>query len=277
MEPLPDHEGGLDEEERNLAQMKPAGRHRRAPRVLTVPVALRGAQIAVSWRSVLALALLLVVAGLFFVARVAWAERAAAPVVYGSGDGVVGRTSIPSVFVSGSSDATGTAGGARASPDGGALSTARAAVTKSIVVDVVGQVARPGVVSVPDGSRVVDVLAAVGGALPGADIQRLNLARSVSDGEQLFVPRPGEAPPAWVDGAAAGGSGPSTTGPGAVVNLNTATLAVLDELPGVGPVLAQRILDWRAEHGRFSSVDELGEVSGIGDKLLAQIRPRVRV
>jgi competence protein ComEA len=80
-----------------------------------------------------------------------------------------------------------------------------------------------------------------------------------------------------------GSAGPSgngatpTTAPGAVVNLNTANLAALDELPGVGPILAQRILDWRTEHGRFSTVDELGEVSGIGDKLLAQIRPRVRV
>ncbi len=155
----------------------------------------------------------------------------------------------------------------------------------------------------PDGSRVVDVLTAAGGALPNADVQRLNLARVVADGEQLFVPRPGETPPAPVDavggagsgagagsgsgagagsgsvGGTVGGSGGSGagSGPAAPVNLNTANLAALDTLPGVGPVLAQRILDWRSQHGRFSSVDELGEVSGIGDKLLEQIRPKVRV
>jgi competence protein ComEA len=162
-----------------------------------------------------------------------------------------------------------------------------------LVVDVVGQVARPGVVTVPEGSRVIDVLAAAGGALAGADVQRLNLARLVADGEQLFVPKPGETPPVLIgalDGSGTGvvgtgGSGPGTggSGPGAggtangLVDLNTATLAALDTLPGVGPVLAQRILDWRSQHGRFSSVDELGEVSGIGDKLLEQIRPKVRV
>ena len=144
-----------------------------------------------------------------------------------------------------------------------------------------------------DGSRVVDVLTAAGGPLPGADVQRLNLARVVADGEQVFVPKPGETPPVPV-GAAGGagavaGSGPGAGAPsggagssgasGAVapVDLNAANLAALDTLPGVGPVLAQRILDWRAQHGRFSSVDELGEVSGIGDKLLEQIRPKVRV
>ena len=150
----------------------------------------------------------------------------------------------------------------------------------------------PGVVTVPDGSRVVDVLTAAGGPLPGADVQRLNLARLVADGEQVFVPRPGETPPVLVGslggvgirgrsvaGRAPGGAA-SGVAPGrrsALVDLNTATLAALDTLPGVGPVLAQRILDWRAQHGRFSSVDELGEVSGIGDKLLEQIRPKVRV
>ena len=142
-------------------------------------------------------------------------------------------------------------------------------------------------VTVPDGSRVVDVLAAVGGALAGADVQRLNLARLVADGEQVFVPRPGETPPVLVGalGGAGSGSGAGSAGTGAggasaavaLVDLNTATLAALDTLPGVGPVLAQRILDWRAQHGRFASVDELGEVSGIGDKLLEQIRPKVRV
>jgi competence protein ComEA len=161
--------------------------------------------------------------------------------------------------------------------------SARGSPGRLVVVDVVGQVVHPGVVAVPDGSRVFDVLTAAGGPLPGADVQRLNLARLVGDGEQVFVPRPGETPPVLVGsvgtgggsgGAASGGAAGTTV---AVVDLNTATLAALDTLPGVGPVLAQRILDWRAQHGRFSSVDELGEVSGIGDKLLEQIRPKVRV
>jgi competence protein ComEA len=118
-------------------------------------------------------------------------------------------------------------------------------------------------------------------------MQRLNLARLVADGEQVFVPRPGETPPVLVgalggagSGSGAGGAGTGAGGAtvaGALVDLNTATLAALDTLPGVGPVLAQRIVDWRAQHGRFASVDELGEVSGIGDKLLEQIRPKVRV
>jgi competence protein ComEA len=150
---------------------------------------------------------------------------------------------------------------------------------RRVVVDVVGQVGQPGVVSVTEGARVGEVLAAAGGVLPSADVRRLNLARIVADGEQLFVPRPGETPPVPLD-PQSGSVGSPTAAVGSastLVNLNTADVSALDTLPGVGPVLAQRILDWRGEHGRFSSVDELGEVTGIGDKLLAQIRPRVRV
>jgi competence protein ComEA len=117
-----------------------------------------------------------------------------------------------------------------------------------------------------------------------ADLNNLNLARVVADGEQIVVPKPGEIVPAAVSpGGPGSGSGPSGQGStgggsaGGLVDLNTADAAALDSLPGVGPVLSQRILDWRTEHGRFSSVDELGEVSGIGDKLLAQIGPKVRV
>lgn len=127
-----------------------------------------------------------------------------------------------------------------------------------------------------------DAVVSAGGPRPNADLAAINLARVLVDGEQVRVPRPGEATGA-VGGApaAGGGPGPPTEAGGASssspVNLNTASLAELDQLPGVGPVLAQRILDWRTEHRRFASVDELGEVSGIGDKLLAQLRPRVVV
>ena len=260
------------------------GRHRPPPRVLTVPVAFRGARVAVSVRAVVAFVLVLVVAAVFFAVRVARAQQAAAPQSVPTGEGLVARESVPAAFATG---ATGAAGATPGDPSQTSGASARGSPGRLVVIDVVGQVARPGVVTVPDGSRVVDVLAAVGGALAGADVQRLNLARLVADGEQVFVPRPGETPPVLVgalSGAGSGsGAGSAGTGAGgapaavALVDLNTATLAALDTLPGVGPILAQRILDWRAQHGRFASVDELGEVSGIGDKLLEQIRPKVRV
>jgi competence protein ComEA len=157
------------------------------------------------------------------------------------------------------------------------------ATASSVTVHVVGQVVRPGVVRLPAGSRVTDAVARAGGPRPDADLSVINLARVVVDGEQVRVPKPGEAP-SPVQGSApwaGGGPAPPAAGGGATtsapVNLNTAGLADLDQLPGVGPVLAQRILDWRSEHQRFASVDELGEVSGIGDKLLAQLRPKVAV
>ena len=120
--------------------------------------------------------------------------------------------------------------------------------------------------------------------MSSADLNHLNLARPVADGEQIVVPKPGESiSVGGMPGAGGGvpgsaGQGSTGAGPaGALVDLNTADATALDTLPGVGPVIAQRILDWRTQHGRFSSVDELGEVSGIGDKLLAQIGPKVRV
>jgi competence protein ComEA len=124
-----------------------------------------------------------------------------------------------------------------------------------------------------------DALAKAGGALPGADLSALNLARPLVDGEQVRVPKPGEAAPPvaqGLDGGAPGG-GPGGAGSSAPVNLNTANATVLEELPGVGPVLAQRIVDWRTEHGRFASVDELAEVSGIGEKMFAQLQGKVTV
>jgi competence protein ComEA len=260
--------------------------------MITVPVALRGVRVAVTVRAVVAFAVVLAVAVVFFAVRVARAQQAAAPQSVPAGEGLVGRTSVPSAFTSASTAAGAAASGAPVS-DSSLTSgaSARGSPGRLVVIDVVGQVVHPGVVTVADGSRVVDVLTAAGGPLPGADVQRLNLARLVADGEQVFVPRPGETPPVLVGALPGSVSGPVGAGGGsrgdapggvagaaaAVVDLNTATLAALDTLPGVGPVLAQRILDWRAQHGRFSSVDELGEVSGIGDKLLEQIRPKVRV
>lgn len=149
---------------------------------------------------------------------------------------------------------------------------------QELVVHVVGQVAKPGVVRLPAGARVGEALEQAGGPLRTADLTRVNLARQVVDGEQIVVPRPGEAlAPGALGPPAAGGATPPGGSGSAPVPLNTADLAGLDSLPGIGPVLAQRILDWRDQHGSFSSVDELGEVSGIGDKLLEQLRPLVTV
>jgi competence protein ComEA len=149
-----------------------------------------------------------------------------------------------------------------------------------VLVHVAGAVRRPGVVELAPGARVADAVDAAGGATRRAATSSVNLARPVVDGEQVVVLRHGEAataPAGHVGGApAASGTSPgaSATGP---VDLNTATLDQLDALPGIGPVLAQRILDWRTAHGRFSAVDELGEVSGIGEATLADLRPVVRV
>ncbi|PZS40499.1 MAG: competence protein ComEA [Pseudonocardiales bacterium] len=126
-----------------------------------------------------------------------------------------------------------------------------------VVVSVAGRVARPGLVHLPEGTRVSDALAAVGGPLPGTDLMGLNIARRLSDGEQLLVgvaPPPGQSAGSAVSGSS-GGSGP--------IDLNAATLEQLDGLPGVGAVTAQRIVDWRTAHGRFTSVDQLRQVSGI--------------
>jgi competence protein ComEA len=138
-----------------------------------------------------------------------------------------------------------------------------------VVVDVEGQVARPGVYRLPAGSRVDDALAAAGGALPGVDLSTLNRAQVLSDGQQIAVAVPG-AP-----AVATAGSGPAGTG--APVDLNTATADQLDALPGVGPVLAAHILDWRTQHGRFTSVDQLREVSGIGEAKFTDLKSLVTV
>jgi competence protein ComEA len=140
-----------------------------------------------------------------------------------------------------------------------------------VVISVVGRVLHPGLIHLPDGTRVADALAAAGGVLPSTDLMGLNVARRLTDGEQLLV---GMAPPPGQPAVNQASGGP---GAPQVVNLNTATLEQLDALPGVGTVTAQRILDWRVAHGRFTSVDQLREVSGIGQARLAQLKHLVRV
>ncbi|MFJ3982845.1 helix-hairpin-helix domain-containing protein [Streptomyces fungicidicus] len=147
-----------------------------------------------------------------------------------------------------------------------------AAAAAEIVVDVSGKVRDPGIHRLPAGSRVEDALRAAGGARPGTSTAGLNRARFLVDGEQVVVGGP--APPAPAPG---GGTGTAAgAGPTAPVSLSTATLDQLDALPGVGPVLAQHILDHRTRNGGFRSVDELREVNGIGDRRFADLRDLVR-
>ncbi len=154
--------------------------------------------------------------------------------------------------------------------------TADAETGSAVTVHVAGQVARPGLVRLPAGSRVNDALQAAGGALPGVDLSALNLARLLSDGEQVAVGIAAAAGPQSGGGGAVSGVAEAGS-EGGLVDLNRATLEELDTLPGVGPVLAQRILDWRDANGQFSSVDELQEVSGIGPKVFATLAAKVRV
>ena len=146
-----------------------------------------------------------------------------------------------------------------------------------VTVHVRGRVRRPGVITLPSGSRVVDAIEAAGGLRPGASSGDLNLARLLVDGEQVAVGvRMDREVPAADGGPAAGGPVGSGEGP-VLVDLNSASAAELEALPGIGPVLAQRIVQWRTDNGPFPDVEILGEVSGIGDALMAQLRPLVRV
>lgn len=151
---------------------------------------------------------------------------------------------------------------------------ADAATPASLYVHVSGAVAAPGIYVLASGARVVDAVAAAGGFAPTADDGAVNLARPVTDGEQLHVPAQGEAAEAG-GVASSGGAGPS--GGDGRVNLNSADVAALDTLPRIGPALAQRIIDWREENGRFTSVEDLLAVPGIGDKMLEALRDLVAV
>lgn len=145
------------------------------------------------------------------------------------------------------------------------------APTPELIIDVVGTVRRPGIVTLPKGSRVYEAIEAAGGLKGKVDTTTLNLARELTDGEQVIV---GIEPVEGFDPAASpAGAGPAQ----AKVNLNSATAEQLDALPGVGPVTAQSILNWRQDNGRFSTVDDLLDVKGIGEATLAELRDLVTV
>jgi len=153
-----------------------------------------------------------------------------------------------------------------------------------LIVSVVGLVHNPGLVTLAPGARVADALQAAGGVVNGADTIGLNMARPLGDGEQIVVglaPAPGQ-PTALRSSVAAGstpgpGRGPQKPPAGQVLDLNTATVDQLDALPGVGPVTAGAIVAWRQANGRFTSVDQLGDIDGIGPARLEKLRPLVRV
>lgn len=158
-----------------------------------------------------------------------------------------------------------------------------------VVVSVVGLVHKPGLVTLSPGARIADALTAAGGALDGADLIGLNMARRVTDGEQIIVgiaAAPGQ--PATMGSSinsepatAVPSDAPSTSGkptaPAGLVDLNAATVEELDTLPGIGPVTAAAIVAWRDANGRFASVDQLGDVDGIGPARLEKLRDLVRV
>ncbi|TQS91777.1 competence protein ComEA [Arthrobacter sp. TS-15] len=156
----------------------------------------------------------------------------------------------------------------------------QAAASGSVVVHVAGAVHKPGIVSLPQGSRVFQAIEAAGGAVPNAELNGLNLAEELSDGVKVHVPLIGEmqsAPSPLAGGSLSPGGTAAPSAKGAKVNINTASLEELGTLPRVGPVTAQGIIDWRKEHGPFASVDELDAVDGIGPKLMESLKELVTV
>ena len=151
-----------------------------------------------------------------------------------------------------------------------AAPTASASPTTVILVDVAGWVRRPGVYEFAEGARVIDAIDAAGGARPGAVLSSLNLAAPLADGTQVLVPKESQSPPTTETGS-------GTSGATGLVNVNSATNAELETLPGIGEVIAQAIVDHRTENGPFTSVEQLVDVSGIGDATLENIQELVTV
>lgn len=220
-----------------------------------------------------------------------WAVLAVAAIVVAAVVWLYGSSRPDSVAVRSESTA-------RASPEAAPSQASQASQSSeaTIAVHVAGAVRRPGMVCLAKGARINDAVQLAGGALPGADLNAVNLATKVTDGQQIVVPRKGEIVAAMsgsgaagaaqlpagaaADGAAgAGGAGQAGAGQGATggatVELNSATVAQFDSLPGIGPVLAQRIFDYRTQHGKFTKVEDLRQVEGIGPKKFEQLKSQV--
>jgi competence protein ComEA len=173
------------------------------------------------------------------------------------------------------------AGSATSTPAGGAAAGATSApvaieprAARLALIHVAGAVRHPGVYRMHDGDRIQDAVKRAGGGREGADLNAINLAAKVADGQQVVVPRRGSATAAP---ASAGTGEAAAATPQAPISLNTATAEQLDTLDGVGPATAQKILDYRREHGGFRSIDDLGQVPGIGPKRLAALRTKVQL
>lgn len=266
-----------------------AGRHRDegdGPRVLTVPASLRSVDVRVRPRAVVAVIVVGLLVGAIFGVRWWWADQASQPVPIAPAPTA---SDAKAPLAEGADqrlthEALGAHAPVTTGVPGGDGAAGTAVEPHVILVHVDGAVRSPGVVQVEAGARVQDAVDAAGGLAAEADTTRLNLARPVADGERLWVPRPGEEVPDLVEAAAGmppdqpdgpGGSGSAGGGSILQVNLNGADQAALEELPGVGPVTAAAIIQWRTEHGRFSTTDELLEVSGIGEATLDKLLPHV--
>ena len=187
--------------------------------------------------------------------------------------------SVPADAGAGVTEATSGQATQPAAGDGSATVRLDRADGGRITVHVAGAVRRPGLYRLAAGSRIDDALQRAGGPRARADLTAVNLATKLEDGRQVIVPERGSGAAASAPGSGSGSAvagGPGSA-PAAPVNLNTATLEQLDTLDGVGPGIAQRIIDYREQHGGFRNVDELGEVPGIGDKRMATLRPLVTV
>lgn len=275
-----------------LPEEPAAGRHRAAadgPRVLTMPESLRSVNLAVRPIAVLATLVVVLVAAAVFGVRWWQAEQGGRPVPVAPA-AATAQSVAAGPTPSDTADGVATSGAPpTGTPLSGAAATGSAPVPAPYLVHVAGQVAHPGVVQLVAGDRVQDAVDAAGGLTEQADTTRLNLAAPVADGERVWVPRPGEEVPEVSDpgganagagaSAGAGGAGGGVGGAGGAettqINLNTADQVALEELPGVGPVTAGAIVTWRTEHGQFTSVEELLEVSGIGEATLEKLRPHV--
>ncbi|WP_349017406.1 ComEA family DNA-binding protein [Streptomyces cavernicola] len=239
-------------------------------------------------RSLIALAVVLVVAVGFAVLHFWSGEPRSVRAPEAVGEATVPDLSSGAAVPSPGSGGTDSVGGQGASGEATGVPGADGVAGGRIVVDVSGKVRSPGIHRLPAGARVADALEAAGGVRSGADITSLNRARLLMDGEQVVVGVPAAPGQVGVGGSAstgttssgasggAAGAGPGAGAGAAPVSLNTATVDQLDTLPGVGPVLAQHIVDYRTQHGGFRSVDELREVNGIGDRRFADLKNAVR-
>jgi competence protein ComEA len=175
------------------------------------------------------------------------------------------RVDGPGAGAAGEGGAAGAAGGGAAG-----LESSQRGAGASVYVHVAGAVRRPGLFRLPAGSRVAAAVARAGGPRPKAELTLVNLAARVQDGQQVVVPGPGVAPPGGATAGSTGTAGPAL--PGMKPSLATATVEQLEELDGIGPTLAERIVEYRESHGGFRSIGELRDVEGIGEKRFESLR-----